>query len=377
MCWLGATLATPTARATYWPIDDRRLLVAAVVLSLVGTYFFYAISQLPAEMTRKSMWTGLPVAYLFFARMLTYGFAIAVLLAVRTRSRAAILLALYGGAFYFDSIVIGGRRQDLVEFCTIVLMPLWFQRNRCVPRLIMLAGLLLGTLFTNSINDYRTATMSDNGPQWGQVSDIDFVGNIEQLAENGGAELRNAVYAIGAVSRSMKLDLGAYHWNWLVFAYVPAQLVGADVKNALYLPVSEAAYEEYFYTPAMGSTWTGLSDAFQSFWYFGCLEFFLIGWIMRRLWLAASNGSICAQLFYMLIPVQAMEAITHTTAYFVTPWVHIGIFLVPALMAARRVGARRGVPMQRAGGRRPWDHCRIAGRQFGPARVDVLELPRA
>jgi hypothetical protein len=359
MCWLGSAMASQPARDSYWPIDDRRLLAAGVVLSLLGTYFFYAISRLPPEMTTlSSQWTGLPVAYLFFARMLTYGFAIGVLLAIRNRSWPAILLTLYGAAFYAQSIVIGGRRQDLVEFCTIILMAWWFQRNRSLPRPIMLGGLVLGTLFINSIGDYRAATMSEQGPQWSRVFNIDFVGNLERLSESGGAEVRNAVYAIAGVRRSMDLDLGASQWDALVFAYVPAQLVGADAKEALYIPVQSPAYDEYAYTPASGSTWTGLSDAFQSFWYFGCLEFFLISWIMQRLWLAAGGGSICAQLIYMLIPVQAMQAITHTTSYFVTPWIHIGIFLVPALWAARRTEIRPGSTMPGGKGRPLWGRLR-------------------
>jgi hypothetical protein len=376
MCWLGSAMASQPARDTYWPIDDRRLLAAGVVLSLLGTYFFYAISRLPPEMTQRSQWTGLPVAYLFFARMLTYGFAIGVLLAVRNRSWPAILLALYGAAFYGESIIIGGRRQDLVEFCTIILMAWWFQRNRSLPRPIMLGGLLLGTLFINSIGDYRAATMSEQGPQWSQVFDIDFVGNLGRLSESGGAEVRNAVYSIAGVRRSMDLDLGASQWDALVFAYVPAQLVGADVKEALYIPVQSPAYDEYFYTPASGSTWTGLSDAFQSFWYFGCLEFFLIGWIMQRLWLAAGRGSICAQLIYMLIPVQAMQAITHTTSYFVTPWIHIGIFLVPALLAARRTEIRHGSTVLGAKGRPLWGRLWIEDWQTDGQAGDALELPR-
>jgi hypothetical protein len=134
----------------------------------------------------------------------------------------------------------------------------------------------------------------------------------------------------------MKFDLGIVHWNQLVFSYVPAQIVGRELKEALYLPMARPLYEEYFYTPAMGSTLTGLADAFQSFWYFGCLKFFLIAFVMQKLWLAARGGNLTAQLLYMLMPVYALQAITHTTHYFVSPWVHLGIFLLPALLWARQ-----------------------------------------
>ena len=80
MCWFGAAAAGRTIRRAPWILDERRLLVASGTLSLVGAYFYYVISRLPEDMVQNTQWTGLPVAYLFFARMLTYGFAISVLL---------------------------------------------------------------------------------------------------------------------------------------------------------------------------------------------------------------------------------------------------------------------------------------------------------
>lgn len=336
MCLVGTRVVRRPWRSFNWKFDERKLLLASAALSLFGAYFYYAISRLPPEMINDSMWSGLPVAYLFFARMLTYGFAIAVLLFAHNRSRLALLLVFFGAAFYFDSVIIAGRRAELIEFATIILMAGWFQRNRCLPRPLMLIGLTLGALFINSAGEYRAATLNEEGPQWNRVADIDFVGNIKRLTEEGGSELRNALYIISAVDHNMEFDLGAFHWNRLVFAYVPRQLVGDDIKNELYLPLGDVALEEYQYTGPAGSTVTGLSDAFQSFWYFGCLEFFLIAVIMQKLWLAARSGNMTAQLLYMLLPVQAMQAVTHYTNNFLLPWPHMAIFLLPALLLARQ-----------------------------------------
>lgn len=341
MCWLGARMADRSASGSAWHFDEKRLLIASAILSLCGAYFYYKISQLPAEMVTNVRWTGLPVAYLFFARMMTYGFALAVLLVARNGSRVALLLALFGASFYFESIVIGGRRQDLVEFGTIMLMAFWFQRNWCLPRSVMLAALVVGALFINSVGEYRAATLGDTGPRWDDVSKIDFIGNLEQLSERGGAELTNAVYNIGAVSRTMNFDLGAFHWNAIVFSYVPAQLVGRDLKESLYLPLADPAHDEYLYSPPLGSTSTGLSDSFHSFWYFGCLEFFIVAFIMQRLWWVARGGNLLAQLLYMLLPVQALQVITHDTHHFVAPWIHFAIFVLPLILWARR---SRSVP---------------------------------
>jgi hypothetical protein len=134
----------------------------------------------------------------------------------------------------------------------------------------------------------------------------------------------------------MNFDLGAYHWNAIVFSYVPAQLVGRDLKESLYLPLADPALDEYLYSPPLGSTSTGFSDSFHSFWYFGCLEFFIVAFIMQRLWWVARGGNLMAQLLYMLFPVQALQVITHDTHHFVAPWIHIAIFLLPLMLWARR-----------------------------------------
>jgi hypothetical protein len=350
MCWLGAKVALPPRQPSPWIYDDRRMLIVSAGLSLLGAYFYHAISRLPEEMTQNTQWTGLPVAYLFFARMLTYGFALSVLLFARNGSRLALIIALYGATFYLDRIVIGGRRQDTGEFFLMILLAWWFQRNRCIPRPLMLAGLILGALFVNSVGDYRALSSDSNGPKLNEVSNIDFLGNLSQLTEHGGPELTNAVYAIAGVDRTLEFDFGIYHWNQLVFAYVPAQLVGAELKSSLYLPLAVPAYEEFLYTPPLGSTQTGFSDAYQSFWYFGCLKFFLIAFVMQKLWWAARDGNLLAQLLYMLMPMAALEAITHTTQNFVGPWVHIGIFLLPAMLLTRR---RRAEPTVAYESRRP------------------------
>lgn len=343
MCWIGAWTAHRPLRAFNWDYDERYLLIASAVLSAMGGYFYFKLSRLPPELLENTQWTGLPVAYLFLARVLTYGFALAVLLYARNGSKLALLIAAYGALFYLDRIVINGRRQDLVEFLTILLLAFWFQRRWRIPRSVALAGMFAGGLFINSIGDYRALSLEQGEPQWDQISKIDFLGNFLQIAERGGAEVRNAAYNIAAVSRSMQFDFGLSHWNATIFAYVPAQLVGSSIKDALIIPIPQPALEEFLYQPALGSTWTGLSDAFQSFWYFGCLKFFVIAYVMQKFWLAARNGSLTAQLVYMLIPAYALESITHGTQRFLDPWIHLAVFLLPALLLSRR-RARKSRP---------------------------------
>src|SRR5271155_3192577 len=87
MCWLGYQWSCRPLRRFNWPLDDDKLLWGSAVLTLAGAWFFYKISRLSEDLTEISQWTGLPVAYLFFASVLSYGFALAALVWARQKSR--------------------------------------------------------------------------------------------------------------------------------------------------------------------------------------------------------------------------------------------------------------------------------------------------
>lgn len=363
MCWLGNAANARPLPWFWWDYNERRLLYGAAVLSLAGAYFYFAISRLPEEMTDATQWTGLPVAYFFFARMLSYGFAIAVLLYARTSSKIALIIAVFGALFYVDRIVFGGRRADAAEFTLILLLGLWFSRHRAIPRPAMLGILVVGILLINSIRDYRD--VAADGLALDEVFRIEFVGNFEEIYNEGGYELLNAVYFIEATQRSLTFDLGTFHWNNLVFNYVPAQIFGKDTKDSLIFDLGNVMYEELSYAPHTGTTMTGLADSFGSFWYFGCLEFLAISIIMSKLYLAARAGNITVQLLYMLLITPALHTITHHTSAFLTPWPHMMVFLIPVLWIARTRSRSSGFTAL-------WD--RRVPRQGGHWRRQVTDM---
>ncbi|MHA6641615.1 hypothetical protein [Mesorhizobium sp. A623] len=311
--------------------DERRLLVVAMVFSLVGAAFYYKLSHLPGEISIGVQMTGMPVVYLFFARLLTYGLAIALLCFARRPSKFAALLILIDLVFYLERIVITGKRAEAVELVMMIVLAFWFQRRWVVPRWAIVAGLAAGLVTTTSMADYRQITRANDGPVLDQISEIDITKNLETLIEQGGDEMSNAIERIGTVSHHMQLDYGKIHWNRLVFNFVPAQLVGSSIKNSLMFALPPPARD---YTPLTGTTETGMADAFQSFWYFGALKFFLLAYVVFRIWTSAMAGWTSAQLAYMLSIVPAMHSISHLTDWVIQVWVHMGLFLVPALLFA-------------------------------------------
>ena len=312
--------------------SERRLLWAAAFLSATGSLFYFLLSRLPGEISIGTQMTGMPVVYLFFAQLMPYGLAIALLCFARRPSWLALLIILFDLVFYLDRIVITGKRAEAVQLVLMILLAFWFYRGWVIPRIVMFVGILVGTFLMTSMGDYRQITGSRDGFDLTRIMDIDFEKNFQDTIDSGGLEMRNAVLRIDDIDRNLQFDYGRFHWNRIIFTFVPAQLVGAGVKNALTLDVPGPSRD---YNPELGTTETGLVDAFSSFWYFGALKFFLLAWLMKRLWVTANRHEMLGQLVYMLSIVPAMHAISHQTDWVIPVWIHMALFLIPILAICR------------------------------------------
>jgi hypothetical protein len=333
MVLTGSKLGGKPYRVFEWDFSQKRLHLASAVLSLFGAFFFFLISRLPVEQTSASQWSGLVVAYHFFAQSLKYGLAIALIGYLTTHSKFALVILVFDLTFYIDRIFIAARRGDAADLIVIFALALWFKKRIVAPRPIVVGALILGTLFIYSTGDYRGGT--GERPLFEVIANIDFQENLKAVWLEGGPELENAVYQIESADLRSEFDFGSTHWNGLVFNYVPAQLFGSDFKDFLTIKASDLAYDEFGYTASTGSTRTGMTDSFLSFWYFGALEFFIISYVLARIYSAAVRGNITMQLLFILMLVKGLHSITHHTNWFVSPWVHLFIFLTPAILYAR------------------------------------------
>lgn len=336
--WWGYSRQTRPLAFMSGSYSPERLFKVSFGLTMFGACFFFLISRLPEEMTLMGGWTGLPVAYLFFAETLPYGFALACLVYSRFGDRRALWLAGFGAFFYLDRIILAGRRAVTAEFFFIIVLALFFGRKRTLPRSIMLAVMVVMVLLMYSTGDYRNLAKTQGWDAPLQAATrIDFIDNLKFVVQRGGSEVMNAVFMIEAYDRTLNFDFGLRHWNDLVFNYVPAQLLGRKVKESLMISLPEVARKVFGYQPPYGTTVTGLVDAFGAFWYFGCIKFFIVGVVLRKLWNAGQSGGLVGQLLYMLLIVNAMHVVTHSTQAFLSPWIHMAIFLLPGLWWARKI----------------------------------------
>ncbi len=339
MCYVGYTWNRHPLRLLNWTFKDYRLLIGSAALSIIGAYFFFRVSQMGQEVTATAggQWSGIITVYTFFSKLLTFGLIIALLGYLANSSKLALGVVLFDSVFYLDRIILKGRRAAMAEFMFIILFALWFRRGYVIPRWAMLAVILVGTLVTNSIGEYRGIVKDEEGLYWNKISEIDFIDNLRFLSSEGGHELTNTLYKIETVDRNLDFDFGLSLWNQLVFNYVPAQFLGSDFKRSLMVgeELDDSVYNEFYYTRATGTTSTGMTDAFASFWYFGALKFFLIAFIISKLYRAAIRGNFIAQFLSIVLMTPALHAITHSTNWFFKDWPQILVFVGPVLWLAR------------------------------------------
>lgn len=340
---LGYVSNSRPARLCNRTYSNSRLLAAGYVLSLFGAFFFIKVTSLAQEATEVTggLWEGPITIYAFFASMLSIGTAIAATVYARKQTFFSLILLLFGIAFVVHRVAVSGRREDAVSLFILLLFLVYLRWRWVPPRWSVFTVLAAGTLFVASISDYRGITLqrqaaSQSGFSFAAIANIDFVGNFKRsFSINQGGELLNAAMIIEGVERSGKLDLGLSLWNRLIHSYVPGQLVGYELKNALTFPLANVAVEEMGHRFPTGTTLTGMAESFRSFWYFGILIFFLIGIVMSRWFKSAMRGNIAAQIMIIIITPKSLIAITHGTNTFFSEFVALAVFLGPALFFAR------------------------------------------
>ncbi len=339
MCWLGDAFARAHLRPKMeWPVyDSFRWLAGATILILVGA-IAYVRNRVLFQM-EYAMNTGAVVAINFFVFLLRYGFIMAVVYFLRTKSRYALALACLAALYYGDRIVFFGRRMDTIEFTFVLVGSLWLVLGKAVPRTAVIVTVVAAALAIGSVGAYRQIVVSPSGERdWSRLTQVDPIETFRQTALEGSTETVSGIYLMAAGAHDRAFDFGLYHWNSLVFNYVPAQLFGADFKESLYLPLPdlvETAARLYGFRPVTGTTVTGMVDCFSSFWYLGCLKFFLIAAAMQWLYQCALHGSLMAESCYLFMMCMALHAITHHTQWFISPWVHMLFFWFPVMLYAR------------------------------------------
>ena len=354
--WLGYSYRTESVdrRARNYPDRFYSRLALHVIMAtsaLIGSYFFFKVYGMAAEAIRLygGQWTGAITIYVFFSTLLTYAFVLAIARLTIERRMVPMLTVGFCLLFILQRVLIQGRREDTVALVLVVLLFMYFRHRWLVPRNIQIVIVAVGALFVASIGEYR-ATMLDasSGLAWSgasleDVGEINFTGNFNQVGRSvASMELFNAVLTIEGAEQAFSFDGGLSLWNRFIQYYVPGQLVGYELKDALQFEFTDVR-NMFGFIWHVGTTDTGFADAFRSFWYFGALIFFVIGRILRYWFIRAQTGDYLGMVMIMVLLPKSLLAITHHTHGFFLVFVSLFFFVIVPLRLAS--GRRRCSPM--------------------------------
>jgi hypothetical protein len=208
---------------------------------------------------------------------------------------------------------------------------LYFITGLKPPRVLSIAVIIGAALFIPATGEYRNLAHRDPIEA---LQEIDFSERFEEsLNEESVNELKNATALIAATQVTGAYERGAGYWNAIVFRFVPAQFVGRDFKDGLMIGGRQRNLADFVEsilgsTFLLGSTPTGVGEAFNEFGYFGCLFFAALGYLFKTLWAAANRpGAAVAQILYIQSVTSAMRAVTHQTVDFLPGFIYGVIFI--------------------------------------------------
>lgn len=326
------------------PVFPHKMLHVGAFFVLCGYIFGFLLSQIRLEfnMDRGGM-TGLGTIYIFFASLKYPGLAIALSMVLQRVTMPRLVLLILAVISPAGEVILGGRREPAVALAMIILFCLYFYRRKKPSRILIFGALFLALLAIPATGVYRNL-VAEGGIK--QLRQLDLIGNFKDyFGKESVLELRNAAAIIETRRRYGGYDYGAGYWNQMIFRFVPAQLVGKEMKDTLVLggTVEDMfkRYSETGYEFSIGSTPTGMGDSFRQFGWFGCLFFAVLGWFFRSIWISALQpNAMFAQLLYLLICTSAMRALTHQTVDFLPGFTYQFVFLWAGLWYAADRGQR-------------------------------------
>lgn len=321
----------------------NRLFIGGVILNVIGFWGAYKLAQLCggfiAQFTKGGhyglSWVGAPVKYSFFSQLFYPGFLLSFLSTLYRPKNLRWILVSLSLLYPLAVIIFLGRRSMAAITIISILFSVFFVRRWAPSRLVqvlLLIVALAGTLFADA---YRTK--SQYGLHIEELKQIDVRGIVSDVFNGEGySEFDMIVYGCSAVNRSLSLNYGLDFYNSIVVSFVPRQVVGERLKKSLFINIGDniqAHLKDYYdWSIPYGSNPTGPFDSFRQFWFFGCILYFILGFIYRSLWTAAfENRNVGAQLWFIitavLIPQSVFGSFTGILPRFLYSFVFVGSIL--------------------------------------------------
>lgn len=281
----------------------KALVRIGVVMSTVAWVMQIGMGMRSPEELNMTQWSGPLTIMYFLFNVKVISLFLSMYLAMRYKSTASYVLLAANVALYIPLILIYFRRRAMVEMFTCFTLAVWFARRMIIPRAIIICGIPIAALVifgVGALRDIASETGEWTMPSLGEVMAIDFWSLTPFATDHATPELTNALYLVRLADQWDFHTYGAGSWNRLIFQYIPAQVVGPDLKNWLMfdLGVAEHLYNQFYYEGRTGATSTAMGDAYLEFGFLGVVFFVGTAYIMGRWWVRANRGDVWAATLY-------------------------------------------------------------------------------
>ena len=338
MCWFGYQLPCKPSLTKKLDIsvDSKKFFYGGIVLVLIAYFSQFLILQLPSALREQTQWTGIITIYAFFRNLIYPGFSILLLSTLQRSTVFKFILTAFASALPLQLIIFEGRREPTATFI-ITLGLCFYYTLRYIPPRWLVISLIVFTLFAIPLTaTYRNIAKTGDWNKLTELQPIEYLQNYVEKAQI--LELRNAALLMDAAVKTRQYGYGTDYWNKLVFSFVPAQLVGRDLKNSLMIKLYEYDLNRlYNYKIHTGNTTTGIGDSFIQFDYFGCIFFGLLSYFFKIFWISSSRRKILtSQIFYISLFAPSMLCVTHGTVNFISDVLFNLIFIGLIILYSRK-----------------------------------------
>ena len=283
-------------------------------------------------------WSGLPVAFVFFTRLVYPGLAICLRRALKRPSFTAWSVVAAGAALPLANIVLLARRNEAVILVLVIALAYFFERGWVPKRSTVIAAMVIGSVMVIVVPSYRAH--SQLGADSSKIWSIDVKETvISQIIDGDRSEFHYPVVQLAATDRAMEFNYGIGFYNRVVKEWVPSILVGRSFKEKLLLDAVDFRSHTLLYygwAPQYGWIPTAIVDVFREFWYLGALLFYPLGRWMKNLWIRAIAGSAGSRIFYIAVAPLAMISVISGLTLMVSQLIYYLVFLGPIILLSRR-----------------------------------------
>lgn len=335
MVYIGSNIKI-SLRITNNPLerffDIDSLAIYAIGFILISAIGFVSLSS--SSTSSGSQWSGKDVMYNFFFTSYRFALIFSSVGFFKSRKKIFKILIFISTLFFIDRVLISGRRTDMVYYAIAIGVPYLYYTGAKLKMWFCLPAVLLAFQALSLLVALRTVTLEGKGfgsvlagnrlPSISEVLDAKEI--LDKKEKDRAPELTAYCYGFRAVNMSSSHNYGAGYWNAIVQDFVPAQIVGSNMKKSLMFKTSNITINDY--KVFTGSTMTGFYDSFAAFSYAGCLFFLVMGFVMTKISNRAFEGDVFCMIFYLCVIVDALHAVTHRSSLFLCGIIYFIIYLL-------------------------------------------------